>query len=92
MKSVPDSYEREKLGQQHPTFEGYIGFIDDTLVKIRRPYNDPNHSWFFNNKKIYSINNKMVVNHNGLFIYIDHGYPGSFHDVTWLRASPLDKN
>ena len=88
----PNSYEREKLGQQHPTFEGHIGFIDDILVKIHRPYKDSNHSRFFNNKKIFSINNKMVVDHNSLFIYIDHRYLGSFHDVSCLRASSLDKN
>ena len=89
----PDSYEREELGQQHPDFEGCIGFIDGTLVKIRRPYRDPDHSRFFNGrKKIYAMNNTVVVDHNGLFIYIDPGYPGSFHDVSCLRASSLDRN
>jgi hypothetical protein len=34
----------------------------------------------------------VVVNHNYLFIYIDHEYPESFHDVLCLRASSLDEN
>ena len=43
-------------------------------------------------KKNYAMNNTVVVDHNGLFIYIYHGYPGSFHDVSCLRTSSLDRN
>ena len=38
------------------------------------------------------MNNTVVVNHNDLFIYIDAGYPGSFHDVSYLHASSLNRN
>lgn len=36
-----------------------------------------------------SVNNTVVVDHNGRFIYIDPGYTGSYHDVNILRNSAL---
>jgi hypothetical protein len=47
--------------------------------------------WFNGWKKMYFMNN-MVVVHHGLFIYLDVGYPCSFHDVTILCESHLYKN
>lgn len=41
---------------------------------------------------MYNINNIVIVDKNGLFICIDPGYPGSFHDVTCLSESNLDPN
>jgi hypothetical protein len=38
------------------------------------------------------MNNTMVVDHWGLFIYLDFGYLGSYHDVTILRQYELHKN
>jgi DDE superfamily endonuclease len=35
------------------------------------------------------MNSTVIVDHDGLFIYVDPGYPGSFHDVTILRQSEL---
>jgi hypothetical protein len=32
-------------------------------------------------KNIYAMNNKVIPDQNGLFIYINGGYLGSFHDV-----------
>ena len=32
------------------------------------------------------MNNVVIVDHQGLFIYVDPSYLGSFHDVTCLRA------
>ncbi|KAL2630485.1 hypothetical protein R1flu_015171 [Riccia fluitans] len=40
-------------------------------------------------KKTYCLNNIVIVDHNGLFIFIDSGYPGSYHDVNCLRNSTL---
>jgi hypothetical protein len=37
------------------------------------------------------LNNTVVVDNNGLFIYVDAGYPGKFHDVNILRSSDLFK-
>ena len=57
-------------------------------MKIRRPWKNPDHGkWFNGKKKLYSMNNVVIVDHHGLFIYIDPGYPGSFHDVSCVRAS-----
>ena len=32
-----------------------------------------------------------VIDHDGLFIYVDPGYAGSFHDVNCLRNSDLHR-
>ena len=70
-----------------PTFLGCIGFIDSTLVKIRRPWKNPEHGkWFNGRKKMYCMNNVVIVNHHGLFIYVDPSYPRSFHDVICVKA------
>ena len=41
---------------------------------------------------MYAVNNTVVIDLNGLFIYVDPGYPGSFHDVNILRHSDLFRN
>ena len=88
-----DSYEQEEFRHQYLVFEGCIGFIDGTLVKNLFLYRDPNHSRFFNGRKeIQSINNSVVVDYNGSFIHINHGYPWSFHDASCLHASSLVRN
>ena len=86
----PDKLERQALASMIPTFQGCIGFIDGTLVKIWRPWKNPEHGkWFNGRKKIYCMNNVVIVNHHGLFIYVDPSYPGSLHDMTCLRASEM---
>ena len=40
---------------------------------------------------MYCMNNVVIVDHYGLFIYIDSSYLGSFHDVSCLRASELHR-
>ena len=35
--------------------------------------------------------NCMFVDHDGLFVYVDAGYPGSVYDVTTLQASLLHR-
>jgi len=89
----PTEHERRAAGTRLADFPGCIGHIDGTLVKIRRPHRDPLHSrWFNGRKKIYCVNNTVAVDHDGLFIFIDCGYPGSFHDITILRHSQLHAN
>jgi len=39
-----------------------------------------------------AMNNTIIMDHHGLFIYIDIGYHGSYHDVTILRHSSVYKN
>jgi hypothetical protein len=89
----PNADTRAVLANRVPEFRGCIGFIDGTLCKIRRPYRNPDHArWFNGRKKMYSMNSTVIVDHDGLFIYVDPGYPGSFHDVTILRQSELHTN
>ncbi len=38
------------------------------------------------------MNNIMVVDHQSLFIYLDFGYLGSYHDVAILHQFELHKN
>ena len=40
----PDVQKREELGEQSPSFEGYIRFVNGTLVKIRRSHGNHDHS------------------------------------------------
>ena len=34
---------------------------------------------------MYFMNNTVVVDYNELFIHVNGGYPGSYHDVNILR-------
>lgn len=43
-------------------------------------------------KKMYCLNNTVVVDHRGLFIFLDIGHPGSFHDINILRTTDLFQN
>ncbi len=38
------------------------------------------------------MNNIVILTHHGLFIYINIGYPSSYHDVTILCHSNVYKN
>ncbi|KAG9399874.1 hypothetical protein AC1031_011295 [Aphanomyces cochlioides] len=49
-------------------------------------------NWFNGRKHMYCFNNTVVVDHNGLFIFEDNGYPGKYHDDNILRQSFLYKN
>ena len=73
----PTVAERRISGTRLDEFLGSIGYIDGTLVKIRRPFQDPEHNrWFHGCKKMYSVNNTVIVDHDGLFIFVDPGFPG----------------
>jgi hypothetical protein len=74
---------KHMLNTTIPKFQSYIGLIDGTLIKIRKPWNNPKHKiWFNGCMKIYSMNNTMVIDHQGLFLYLDFGYLKIYHDVT----------
>lgn len=47
----PTPQERRILGRHIPRVPGCIGFMDGTLVRIRRPYENANHSKWFQGKK-----------------------------------------
>jgi hypothetical protein len=63
-----------------------IGFIDGTLIEICKAWQNEAHcTWFNGWKKIYGMNNTFIMDHQGLFIYINGSYLGSFHDVNILQ-------
>jgi hypothetical protein len=64
------------------------------FIKIHKSWNDVAHKvWFNGHKVIYSMNNIiMVVDYQGLFIYLNFGQLGSYHDITILCQFELHKN
>jgi hypothetical protein len=85
----PNARRRAELAKVLPEFEGCIGFVDGTLCTIRRPRIDQ-HKKFYNNRRAkYCMNSVVIVDHDGLIIYVDSGYPGSFHDVRCLKMSHI---
>ena len=91
----PSAEERRRLAARTDV-KGCLGFIDGTLVEIRRPsskrLSDRHQMWYNGHMSMYCVSNTVIVDHDGLFIYIDPGYPGSFHDVNCLRRSELYQN
>jgi hypothetical protein len=81
----PSSFERVALGNQLHELPWCLGFIDETLVEIQKPWNPKHRTWFNGHKKIYAMNNTVILDHHGLFIYIDLNYLGSYHDVNIVR-------
>jgi hypothetical protein len=76
--------ERAQLGSQ---------IIDGIFIEIRKSWNNEAHkTWFNRHKKMYYMNNMIILDHCGLFIYLDTRYLGSYQDVTILRQSNLYKN
>jgi DDE superfamily endonuclease len=89
----PDENCRSQLAQRLPEFPGCIGNVDRTLCRINRPSDiGPDIRRHFNGRKhIYCFNNTVVFDHDGLFIFVNSGYAGSFHDVNCLRHSILHR-
>ena len=70
-----------------PTFLGCSGIINSISVKIYRPWKNLEHGkWFNGRKKMYYMNNVVLVDHHGLFIYVNLSYPDLFHDVSSSQA------
>ena len=81
----------EVLSSLKPHFPSCIKIINDILVKIWKPWNNPNHTKFNDHKKMYSMKNTVDVSHERLFIHLDSGFPCSFHNVTILYHSDFYK-
>lgn len=83
-----DAEKMQMTSQTLLQFLGCIDFINETLEQIQRLQDNPNHAkWFNKSKKMYSINNTMIIDQDVLFIYVDLGYRGSFYDITILNYS-----
>jgi hypothetical protein len=74
----PDDNRLRLLSNALPAFAGCIGHIDGTLCRILRP-KIPEHKKYYNNRKsMHCFNNVIVIDHDGLFIYVQAGFTGSF--------------
>jgi DDE superfamily endonuclease len=88
----PSPERRAELARRVPDFPGCIGHIDGTLCRINRP-SGPDHGLYYNGRKhVYYFNNVAAIDHDGLFIYVDARFGGSFHDVRCLRGSHIFAN
>ena len=73
----PNILERLALASMIPFFPSCIGIINDTLIKICGPWkNSEYRKWFNGRKKMYCMNNIVIVDDHGFFIYVDPSYPG----------------
>lgn len=68
-------------------FRKVVGSIDGCHIRIKPPRE--NSECYFNRKLFYSIQLQAVSDHQGRFLDIFVGYPGSVHDSRVLRNSPL---
>jgi len=82
------------IGMQILEFQGCIAFIDGIFFKNLKTLDNVAHGLWFNGwKKMHFMNNIVVMDHHGLFIYLDVGYQDSFHDVTNVgRVSQIMPN
>jgi DDE superfamily endonuclease len=88
----PSEERRQQLSQRLIEFPGCIGHVDGTLCQINRPRIAEHKRYYNNRKKMYCFNNVVIIDHDGLFIYVDAGFAGSFHDVRCLRNSHIHHN
>ncbi len=59
--------------------QGALGLL---MVDIYRPWKNSKHWSCFNGwNQIFAMNNIMVLNHHGLFIYINMSYLRSYHNI-----------
>lgn len=72
-------------------FENVIGAIDGTHIILGiAPLKQPEIYW--NRKKKYSIQCQGIVDHRGVFIDYEIGWPGSVHDAKVYRNSFFYQN
>lgn len=61
-----------QLGSPNPYSRGCIGLVDETLVEIRKLCKNGHHSRGSNmRKKMFCMNNTMIVSHEGIFLHFD---------------------
>ena len=85
--------ERRELGTILPEFPGCIGVVDGTLVGICRPKDATVQRVYYNgHKKMHAMNNIIIVDHHGLIIHLDLGYPASMHNESILKYSEIERH
>ncbi|TWW77659.1 hypothetical protein D4764_12G0010490 [Takifugu flavidus] len=69
-----------------PALQNVVGSIDGCHIRIKPP--GAHAQCYFNRKLFYSIQLQAVCDHQGLFIDIFTGYPGSVHEKQPSAYSP----
>jgi hypothetical protein len=70
-----------------------IGFIDGTFIEIRKPWQMKHIVHGLMVKIIiYAMITTIILDHHELFIYIEIGYFGSYHNVNILWWSNVYRN
>lgn len=92
---LPKEDELERIGTgfcklaNNMCFEKAVGALDGCHVKIAKVPECQKSSYFSGHKGFCSSNFQALVDHEGTFINVFIGYPGSVHDTRILRNSPL---
>ena len=79
----------QKLAEYAPWFDGCIGAIDGTHIKVE--VNQEAKADFFNRKGETSINVCAIVDMDGRFTYVGAGKAGACHDMAVLRDCQADE-
>ncbi|XP_022520223.1 putative nuclease HARBI1 [Astyanax mexicanus] len=72
-----------------PAFTVAVGAIDGCHIRIKPP--SANAQCYLNRKLFHSVQLQAICDHQGKFLDIFVGYPGSVHDARILKNSPLYK-
>ncbi|KAJ4919110.1 hypothetical protein JOQ06_021641 [Pogonophryne albipinna] len=72
----------------HQAFRKAAGVIDSCHIRIKCP-GGPDGLDHFNRKLFHSVVLQGVCDHQGHFVDICVGYPGSLHDAWILKNSPI---
>ncbi len=71
-----------------PAFSSAVGAIDGCHIRLKPPA--ATAQCYLNRKLFHSIQLQAITDHRGEFIDIFVGYPGSVHDASVLRNSPVN--
>ncbi|CAG8710521.1 691_t:CDS:1, partial [Dentiscutata heterogama] len=70
-------------------FPNVIGALDGSHMNLFEAPSKLNKDVYFTRKRRYAIHLQAVVDHKGIFINYDLGYPASVHDAKVFRNSSL---
>ncbi|CAG8592823.1 13492_t:CDS:2, partial [Cetraspora pellucida] len=83
---------RQKVHEGFKNLHGFpnvIGALDGSYINLFEAPSKPNKDVYFTRKRQYAIHLQAVVDHQGLFINYNVGYPASVHDVKVFWNSSL---
>jgi hypothetical protein len=83
---------RQKVHKGFESMHGFpnvIGALDGSHLNLFEAPSKPNKDVYFTRKRRYAIHLQATVDHQGIFINYDLGYPASVHDAKVFRNSSL---